>query len=182
MGASADRPSSLGDLDRLSANSSLGGRERIIEQASSRPDTIRHTVLEVWVGVHAHPVTGIRNSRVGRVGPCSPGVNVANRGLAQRGVSNGGPDLLDIVDKVVWVGAVARLGRDTRRGDAVEILAANGDSDYEICELGAVLCDGGLEGGDFGLHASLATGSPQAQEEGGVLGNGSRDGGCGFVG
>ena len=32
---------------------------------------------------------------------------MANGGLAQGGVGNGSPDLLDIVDEVVWLGAVA---------------------------------------------------------------------------
>lgn len=182
LGASAHGPSSLGDPDLLSANSSLCGGERVVEQPRSCTDRVRHAVLEVGVGVHADPVTGCRDLRVGAVGPRSPGVNVANGDFAQAGVGDGCPDLLNVVDEVGWVGSDAILCRDTRRGVAVQILAANRDTNDEICELGTIQLDGRLEGDKFSFNLAVASGGPDTKKESGILRDGGWDGLRSFVG
>ena len=176
LGFTAHGPSSLGDPDVLRANSTLHGRESIVEQASSRFNRVRHAVLEVGVGVHADPVKGFRDSRVGGVGPSSPGVNVADGDFAQGSAGNGRSDLLDVADEFVRRGAGARLGCDSRRGDAVEILAADGDTDDEIGEVCPPLLDGRLESGEFSLDLAVASRGPDSEEKSGILRDGGWDG------
>lgn len=182
LGVSADGPSSLGDPDVLVADGGLHLREGIVEQTRSRVDGVRHGVLEVWVGVHAGPVNGIRDGRVGGVGPRSPGVNVTDGGLAQGSGSKGSPDLLDVVDEVVWVGTRAGLGLDTGRRDAVQVLAAHGDAHDQVGELGAVLRDGRVDSRELSLDVTIASRGPDAEEKGRVLRNGCGNGGDGLVG
>ena len=101
---------------------------------------------------------------------------MSNGGLAQRSGGNCRPDLRDVADEFVRGGARARLGCDSRRGDAVEILATDGDTDDEVGELGAPLLDGRFESCEFGLDLAVASRGPDSKEKGGVLRNGSRDG------
>jgi hypothetical protein len=182
LGLSADGPSGLGDPDFLVANSALHLLERVLEQAGTSVDRVGHGVLEVRIGVHAGPVNSPSDSRVGGVCPCGPRIDVADGDLAQGGGGKSLSDLLDVADEVVWVCAGARLGVDARRGDAVEILATNGDTDDQVGELRSPLLDGRLESSELSLNLAVTSGGPDTEEEGGILRNGSWDGGDGFVG
>lgn len=182
LGAAADGPSSLGNPDRLAGSGILGLLKRSVEQASTALDGVRHGALEVGVGIHADPVTSLRDSTVRRVGPGSPGVNVTDGSVAQRGAFDGITDQANVSDDVRGLRTVARLGSDTHGRAAVEILTANRDTDDELCEVGSVLLDGGLEGSDFGLEGTLTAGGPETEQQRGVFRNGGGNGRCGLVG
>lgn len=73
--------SSLGDPDGLTTGGLLGLAESVLEERLGLGDVVGHRVLEVGVGVHTNPVTGINDGLVGSVVPGGPGVNVTNGGL-----------------------------------------------------------------------------------------------------
>ncbi len=83
LSLAGNRPSSLGNPDRLAANSTLGVVEGFVEESSSLVDAIGFGVLEVWVGINTDPVGGTDDSVVGSVHPSSPGVDVADSNAAQ---------------------------------------------------------------------------------------------------
>jgi hypothetical protein len=88
-------------------------------------------------------------------------------------------DLRDVIDENIRSSTNTRLVLDTSGGDAVEILGSDGQTDDEIGELGAVLLDGGFDGGDLVGHGLLAGGGPDSEQELGVGRDGGRDGGDG---
>ena len=87
---------------------------------------------------------------------------MADGDAAERGAGEGGADLADVVDEILRLGAGARLGGDAGGGDAVEILAADGEADDAFGEGITVLGDGGLDGCDLVVDAVLAGRRPDA--------------------
>jgi hypothetical protein len=90
--------------------------------------------------------------------------------------------LANVVGDSLGLRAKARLGGNSDRGDSVEVLATDRDADDEVGEFGPPLCDGRLEGGDFGLEETVSPGSPEAKKEGCLFGDGSWDSLDGLVG
>lgn len=105
---------------------------------------------------------------------------MADGGPAQLGASNGGTDLVDVRDNLIRVGADASVGLDAVDRVPVQILAADRDADHQLSQIISVLGNGGLEGSDF--VGEVSTGSPQAEQKGGLLGDGGRDSRNGGVG
>lgn len=182
LGFSTDGPSGLGDPDFLAANSALHLLEGVVKEAGTSVDGVGHGILEVRICVHAGPVNSVRNGRIGGVRPGGPCIDVADGDFAQGSGCKSLPDLLDVANDVVWVCSGACLGLDSRRGDAVKILATNRDTDDQVSELGSPLGDGSLESSELSLHLAVTSRGPDTEEEGGILRNSSWDGGDGFVG
>ena len=145
----ADGVPGLRDPDGL-ATAGLGGlAEGVGKQRVALADGVGHGVLEVRVGVHAQPVDGVDNGLVRAVVPGSPGLDVADLGILERGTGDGVPRLLDVTCDGVRLGTDVRSRLDAHGRVAVEILGADRDAVDEAAELLAVLLDGRLEGRDL---------------------------------
>lgn len=107
---------------------------------------------------------------------------MSNRGAGQRGAGDGLADLPNVRDQVGGLSSVASLGSNAGGRETVEVLAADGETGDAAGEVGTVLLDGTLQGGDLVVDAFLASRRPDSEEEGGVCGDGSGDGRDGVVG
>ena len=86
--------------------------------------------------------------------------------------------LLDEVGDDFGVSTHASLVGDTGDGVAVQILAADGDADDQVCKLLAVLLDGLAQGVQVVLDGGCA-GAPDAEQHGCVCVDGGLEGGDG---
>jgi hypothetical protein len=146
-------------------------------------NAVGHGVLKVWVGVHSNEIRRIDDSLVGTVDPGSPGVNMTDLNIPSwRSGLDCSLYLANVRSEGGWVSAISRVGSDTCWGDTVEIFASNRNASNKGCELRSPLGDGRVQGSDLGVKCSLSTGSPETEEQSGVLCNGSGNGLCRFVG
>ena len=106
---------------------------------------------------------------------------MADGGLAQAGALDGGTDVLDVLYQNVGVDTRASLGgAGASHRVTVQVLATNRDTDHQLGKLVAVLLDGGLQSGDFVVHATA--GGPETQQQRGLLVDSGLDGLGGGVG
>lgn len=95
-------------------------------------------------------------------------------GVAEAGAGDGLTDALDVSNELLGLGTNSGIGLDTDLRVAVEVLAADGDTDDELGEGVTVLVDGGLQSSDLVVHVS--TRCPETEKEGCLFGNGGGDG------
>lgn len=139
-------------------------------------DRVGHGALEVGVGVEADEVARIDDGLVGAVHPCGPGINVADGNGPQRGARDGAADLVDIRGDRLRASSNTGMVLVANHGVAVEILAADTDTNNATGECVAKLVDGRLDRGDLAVNGRGSGRTPDTQKERGVLGDGGRDG------
>lgn len=115
----ADWPPGLGDPDGLSVTGSFRGPQSGVEQLLAITDGVGLGTLEVGVGIHAKPVAGFDEGRVGAVGVGGPGVDVADGGAAQAGSLDGLAYAADVAGERARVGTCPLAVLDARRRVAV---------------------------------------------------------------
>lgn len=167
-----DGPAGLGDPNGLAASGGDGGSVGLVEKGTSVVDGVALVVLVVGVLVNTDPVDGVEDGLVGRVSPDVPGVDVADGNLGQRGILEGGLEVVDEADEGLGVGTDTRLVLDTGDGVAVQVLGTDGGTDDEVGELGAVLGDGGLQGVDLLVNV-VGAGGPDTEKDVGLSLDGS---------
>jgi hypothetical protein len=145
-------------------------------------DAVDHRGLEVRVGVNTEPVDGLDNGAVGAVHPVVPGIHVSDRDTAKSGAGKSRADLADVVDKILRLSSVSRLGSNAGGRETVEILTADGETDDTAGEIVTVLGDSILDRGKLVVDAVLASRRPNSKKESCVCGDGSRNSCDGIIG
>lgn len=166
------RPASLSDPDRLATGGGDGGLVCLVEELGSVVDAVALVVLIVGVLIHTDEIDGVEDGLVGSVAPDVPGVDVADRDLANGGTLESLLEVVDEVNEDIRLNTDTTLVLNASNGVTVEILATNGDTDDEVGQLGAVLVDSLLEGADL-LVDVVSAGSPDTEEDLGLGVDGS---------
>lgn len=139
LSLSADRPSSLGEPQLFSSNSSSGLAECRLVESGTAINRVGESVLKVWECVDTDPVDGVNDSLVRTVDPRGPSIDVTNWSTCKWCTTDGLSELCDVFGKGGWVSTVARLGCDTCWADSVKILTSDRDTNDQICEGRSVL-------------------------------------------
>lgn len=181
LGGTTDRPSCLGDPDRLAASN----RSRVVvgleESLLGILDGVVHGILEIWVCIRANEVDGRNNSIVGTVDPGGPGINMANGNSTQRCAGKSRPDLTDEARDDIWTGSDAVVSCNASRRNAVQILATHGKTNHVAGEIG-ILGDGRMQRRQFVVEAGLAARGPHSEQKRCLGRNSSRNSLSGTVG
>lgn len=178
-----NRKAGLGDPDRLSANSSLDSGNSVVEKALVLGDVVGHRVLEVRVGIDTDEVAGIDDGLVRSVDPGSPSVNVAYGSRLERGVGDGVTDPLDVAGEFERLSTRVRVAvGGAGRSDAVEILAADGDTGNQAGEGGAPRRNGRLESRKLVVDDGTSSRGPDTEQKARLGGDGRLDGRDGISG
>lgn len=175
---STDRPSRLGDPDRLAARNVHRRLISVLEETASVADGVCLRVLEIGEGVHADEVGVLDHRGVGAVHPRRPGIDVSDQLACEPCAGNHVPRGLDERYDVGRVGAWVGLGCDAGGRVAVEVFAADGDGEHKICECRAVVCDCLAESRELVIDIWVE----QPEEEGGICVDCGLDGADGRVG
>lgn len=85
-------------------------------------------ILEIRITIKTKPIASVNNSLVRSVNKSGPGIDVANLDAGEGSALDEVADGLDVADEGVRVGAGEFLVGDASWGNAVEVLAADGDA------------------------------------------------------
>lgn len=176
---SAHRPAGLGDPDLLAVGNGLDLVPGILEELCAIGDGVALGILEVRVGIHAEPVTGLDDSVVGRVGVGSPCIDVTDGDRLEASALDGITGLLDVVDEDVRVGTGVLVVLETSRRNAVKILTSDGNTSDKTIKLVTVLVGSVLQSSNFVGEA--ITRSPKTKEHAGLGLDSSRNSRDGLV-